>query len=212
MTQGYRKTVLVAAAVLLAAGCRDKKNTLRPVGEPPSDQWTQMVIMPTLNARFRLHSKNKFYRDDGIYEGNLNIHTRKLRTEFIGGTVTVTGKPAKGMVADCSRADGTRCVAVYGLSTGNPVRDRARREGLRVAAVIKLGMREQLERHFRQLGFNLQFATLSDRDLVTLAEAYSLDSQGFPKENIEDFELRRASEMLMLRGGGSLPPVKDPRL
>ena len=194
-----RPPVLLAAAVLACAGCR-KKPFLKPVGDAGTAGWSNVITMPVLKARFKLTSGKKLFRDDGMYEGTLAIHTKAIEAEFPGQTPSTSGRLTEGLLTEVTRTDGVRCLAIYGLATGNSAHDGGRREGLRARAVLKLGMRRELEAHLRRLGINMQFQPLSDEDIANLVEIYSLSKLGFPLGEITNLDKRKFIPVLQACG------------
>jgi hypothetical protein len=190
----------LAALALAAAGCvPDEEKYLKPVAAG-TGAWEKRVQMPVLDAHFNLRSEDKRFRDDGVFEGNLAIHTQQLEGEFAPAAVAVTGKPEEGLVAEVQTPEGQRGVVIYARTTGDRTLDRGRRELLRAAAVIRLGMREGLEEYFRNADLRLQFKTISDRQLAKVAEAYALTKLGCTPERVEDMETTEALHMITDRG------------
>ncbi len=205
MTSKLRRLALVVvAAALAAAGCGQP--ILKPVGDAGTAAWGKVITMPVLKARFKLTSGKKLFRDDGLYLGDLSIHTHEMEREFPGRKVTTFGRGAEGLATAVTRADGVRCLAIYGLSTGNAARDGGRREGLRAAAVIKLGMRRELETHLAKLGIRLQFRTMTDEDLANLVEVYSLAKLGYQMDRVINVDKRKFIPMLQACGAIKEPP------
>jgi hypothetical protein len=187
----------------LAAGqpaCR-REASLRPV-VPGTGTWGRTVVLPLLGARFNLRAPRKLFRDDGLFQGDLSIHTQEIEREFTADSIKTSGKASEGLLTEGARPDGTRCFAVYGLSTGDRQLDRARREMLRARAVVALGMREGLERYFRQAGVKVQFRTVSDRGLTKLVEAYALTRANYPLDQVRDLETRQMAQLLLDQGIG----------
>jgi hypothetical protein len=202
---------LAAAAVLPAAGC-SARGRLKPV-TVGTGTWERSVNLPLLRARFNIRTANKFYRDDGIFDGDLSIHTQELERDLDPGSLSPVGQPAEGLVTEGRRRDGASCTVIYGATTGDRVLDRGRREMLRAAAVIRLGMREGLEDYFRQVGVKVQFKPLSDRMLAKLVEAYALAKLNFPYVRITDPETQQMAQLLVGLGIGydERPPIGSRR-
>ncbi len=199
MKSRLRPCVLLAAAALAFAGCK-RKPFLKPVGDAGTAGWGDTITMPVLKARFKLTSGKKLFRDDGLYEGTLAIHTKVIEQEFPGQTSSTSGRPTEGLVTEITRTDGVRCLAIYGLATGKAARDGGRREGLRARAVLKLGMRKELEAHLRRLGISMQFQTIKDDDLANMVEIYSLSKLGFPLDQITNIDKRKFIPVLQACG------------
>jgi hypothetical protein len=207
-----RGTVLLGAelllAVLAAAGCReDEEKFLKPMALG-TGEWERAVFLPVLDARFNLRAEKRVFRDDGLYQGNLTLHTAELEREFAPAAVTVHGKVKEGLVAEVETRDGSRGLVTYVRSVGDPILDKGRRELLRAEAVLRLGMRQGLEDYFRAAGVRLQLRGVTDRQLAKLVEAQALRRLGCPIEKIEDPETRTAAQMLLDRGYS--PPGEAP--
>lgn len=200
-------TLALLAAVLAAAGCGKKDNYLKQVGDPPALVWDQTLRLPVLMARFKLVSQ---VRDEGMYEGNLKLRTGELEREFAPRKVTVTGEAREGLVAEVESQGGGKRLVVYTLSTGEHIRDRARHEAMLAAAVLRLGMRRELEAHFRQLGLKVQLRGFPDAQMVTLVEVYVLAKLGFPLYRLRDIEKKHMAQFLVQHGIGD-PGYKPKR-
>jgi hypothetical protein len=195
-------TPLLAAAALCAASCQNQNNYLKPVVSG-SGTWQKTVRLVVLDADFNIRSPKKLFRDDGLYDGNLSIHTQEIGHLFTADSTNTSGKASEGLLTEGTRPDGNRCVLVYGLSTGDRTLDRARREMLCATAIIRMGMREGLEQYFRKVGVKVQFKMMTDRGLAKLVEAYALDKMHFPLERIKDLETRQMSQLLINQGIGT---------
>jgi len=193
---------LLAALLALAAGCRSKRPTLRPVGEPAARIWIETIDMPVLGLRVELRKGRELFRDDGLFKGDLNLHLPELRSEPGCETLAASGTASEGLLAAGTGADGVRRAAVWGLTTGDPAADRARREGLRAAAAIRLGRRAELENYFRSRGLRIQMRTVSDGVLAAMAELYALSLQGGPIRWAQGADREQAAQILMALGVG----------
>jgi hypothetical protein len=194
--------------LLTGTACR-RKEELRPV-VPGTGSWEKTINIDPLKAKFTVRSPQKQFRDDGLWRGNLALHTGVLEAEFAPAPVRVIGAPSEGFLAEAVDRSGNTCLVVWGLSQGNQAMDSARRAMLQATAVVRLGMRDGLEQYFRQAGVNLQFRTMNDRELVKLVEAYSLHLMGCPVDRVTDLETRQMAELLAGQGLGRSPDASAP--
>ena len=197
-----RTTLLLAGAALLGlCGCWGKPK-LRPVGEPAARVWTETIELPVLKARVALTPGKELFRDDGLFRGDLALHSRELAAEPEASGLTVAGRPTEGLMASGTGADGVRRVAVWAGVTGDPAGDRARREALRAAAAIRLGHRAEIEGLFESRGLRIQMRTVSNDVLVALVELYALHLQGNSYQWQKGPERTQAAQILMGLGVG----------
>jgi hypothetical protein len=196
--KGISRVVLV---LLLTTACGCGKQRLTPV-VAGTGAWEKTVRFEVLRARFNIKSPDSFFRDDGLYSGDISIHTQELETELAPRSIDTIGKAIEGLVTTGKRRDGKKVTVIYGRAAGGDKLNRARHESLRAAAAIELGMREGLEQYFASVDIKLQFKTLSDRALIKLVEAYALAKLDVPFNGIKDPETREMAQLLLERGVG----------
>ncbi len=186
---------------ITTSACGPRGNYLKTVVSG-TGTYSKTVVLDAIGARFNIKSPKKLFRDDGLFEGDLGIHTQELEPEFTIDSLKTSGKETEGLITEGTRPDGTTCLVIYGLTTGDRLLDRARREMLRADAVIKLGMRDGLEQFFRQAGVKVQFKMVSDRGLTKLVEAYALTRINCPLDRAKDLETRQMAQLLLNQGIG----------
>jgi hypothetical protein len=193
--------LLLLLPVIATSACGPRNDYLKTV-VGGTGVYSKTVVLDVVGAQFNIKSPKKLFRDDGLYEGNLSIHTQELEPEFTADSINTSGKDIEGLVTEGTRPDGTTCLVIYGLTTGDRLLDQARREMLRADAVIKLGMRDGLEQFFRHAGVKIQFKMVSDRGLTKLVEAYALTRINCPLDRVRDLETRQMAQLLLNQGIG----------
>lgn len=197
-----RTILLLSFAVFVAlSGCRDK-SALKPVGEPAARVWSETIDLPVLKLHIALTRGKELFRDDGLFRGNLSLHSKELAAEPEARGLTTAGRPEEGLMASGTGADGIRRAVVWGAATGDPAGDRARRESLRAAAAIRLGHRAEIENLFESRGLRTQMRTVSDDVLVAMVELYALHLQGSSYPWSKAPERQQATQVLMAMGVG----------
>ncbi|HOX07229.1 MAG TPA: hypothetical protein PK280_12565 [Planctomycetota bacterium] len=200
-----RLLLLSVVGGLLLSGCRGDRSGLRPVGEPAARNWSEVIDFPVLGLHIRLEPGRELFRDDGLFRGNLALHAADLKTEPEAADLTVSGRPAEGLLARGRGPDGVRRALVWAAATGDQPSDRARREGLRAAAAVSLGRRADLERYFLARNLRAQMQAVSDDVLVAMVELYALHLQGRPFQWGSGPERNQAAQLLMAMGVGEKP-------
>ncbi len=195
------RVCLGAALALASVSCGRPKNYVKQVSSGTGAS-SRTIVLPVIGAQFNIKSPKKLFRDDGLFEGDLSIHTQELERDFTADSIRTNGKGIEGLLTEGTRPDGTRLFVVYGLTTEDRLLDRARREMLRAKAVIALGMRDGLEQFFRQVGVKLQFKMVSDRAITKLVEAYALTRVNCPLDRVRDMETRQMAQLLLNQGIG----------
>jgi hypothetical protein len=199
---GTNVVVLLCCGALASfSGCRDK-SALQPVGEPAARVWSETIDLPVMKLRIALAKGRELVRDDGLFRGDLALHSKQLAAEPEGRGLTTVGRPEEGLMASGTGADGIRRVVVWAATTGDPAGDRARREGLRAAAAIRLGHRAEIEAAFESRGLRTQMRTVSNDVLVALVELYALHLQGSSYHWPKGPEREQAAQILMALGVG----------
>ena len=172
------------------------------MGAPAAQTWADTIDFPALGLRVQLEKGRALFRDDGLFRGDLSLHTRDLQAEPGLAGLAGAGKLSEGLVAVGTGPDGVRRAVVYALATDHPADDEARREGLRAAAAIRLGCRADLERFFLSQGIRLPMRTTSDGVLAAMVEVYALVRAGRPIQWLDGADRQQAAAMLMARGIG----------